>query len=109
MTLEQAIEHCCQKSQRADIECECAKEHAELTNWLLELYFWREFVSMRVDIHTRDDKFYCDMLDFAKHKQDSEMIKVCTDALNRTHIELGEINTILLLVRQKLKEMGGNK
>lgn len=33
MTLDEAIEHCKEKSKRA---CECAKEHEQLSQWLID-------------------------------------------------------------------------
>ena len=40
MTLDEAIAHC---REKAAIECgQCAAEHAELAEWLLELKNWRE-------------------------------------------------------------------
>lgn len=66
MTLDEAIKHC---REKAAIECgQCAAEHAELAEWLLELKNWREqnnyaYPNMHVYLYhaEKDDWHFADL------------------------------------------------
>lgn len=57
MTLEEAIEHCKEKSKG---DCECAKEHEQLAQWLIDYKKIKERVApMQPEFNYDEDTYEC--------------------------------------------------